>query len=193
MPEDAQCNIDFHYTALQVLYEKALRNEDEISAALAQLIVLSATLDNASSTLPQAIVTDVSKKFTDATTTAANKIIADHKAAISSAQNASQAFERAAKRAGLWAFASGTAAFALVILVTLGILYLYVPTPADISALRDEQASLQASIKHLKDAGALTKINRCPDNGKMRPCVKISVPDRNRLWGDGQYMIIDGY
>jgi hypothetical protein len=70
------------------------------------------------------------------------------------------------------------------------LLWCWLPTPADIAALRAQHAQLSAAIARLNDSGARVQMRRCGEPARV--CVRVDK--RAPAYGEqADYLIVKGY
>jgi len=106
------------------------------------------------------------------------------------ARNAVQALQRVRRAASLSSALWSIGVLAVGTTVPIGIISYLVPTAPEIQKLRDERASLRASVADLERSGGRAQWRRCGDSQRL--CVRV---DRSApVFGDhADFLIVKGY
>lgn len=111
--------------------------------------------------------------------TAVDESMLDLKSGLSDVKNkaydAAQTYQKHSKSAFWQVFFTQTVFFFVFLLVIICLFSAYVPTPAQISALKDQESQLLNNIQQLKDSGASAYITECPNitKGYTQLCIRI--------------------
>jgi len=169
---DAAPRADDHTVKLGLLMEAAHSHQELVDGSLRQLQAHARGLDE--------VVRDEIRRIMSAE-------LAELMDEAAKAAEVLRALGRAATlRAALW---STLAALVPGIMVSL-ILWCWLPSPAQIAALRTQHAQLAAAVARLSGGGGRVDLRRCGDTSRL--CVRI---DRHApAYGEqSDYLIVQGY
>jgi len=187
--------VEWHYHALQKVYETALYHDEQIDKKIAALEAATRTLENQSKALPGAVSAEVAKlvasSFKDATSklsdgvdvlleglkaeaeAAGSRIAERFESANVNASKAAAAYERAAeltfRRVAVFALL-GTACGVAAMVATA---WYQLPNEKQLQAMRAEEARLERNIADLVRRGGEVEVITCTmQGGGVRPCVR---------------------
>ncbi|ANB72078.1 hypothetical protein AYM40_06605 [Paraburkholderia phytofirmans OLGA172] len=175
----ASDDVAYAHDVLSTLLEAALRDQKLTRDAIKTMNRVSNDLAEQGRRLPASVSAEVNKDLREAVDVAAEILTKRIKDANVQADEAAQAFRRAARQAGLFIFAP-----ALVVTAMTMALW-YELTAHSISRLENQRAELQRTVDILSSHGGRLSVSNCKlPSGQTVTCIRVG----NEEYGNGYHI-----
>lgn len=156
------------YDALGVLLEAAIRDQESIEKAVESMNALITALNQQRMSMPATIVASVKSELSASIEAAAQTLTTRVASTNLAADQAAQAFQRAAKFSLLRVCAPA------LFLSLVAIAIWFALAALSVHSLENEKAELEQRIAYLDSRGGHLDVSTCPSrNGESVPCIRV--------------------